>query len=256
MSQRTRMRWLAVLLALSVSMALPLSGVAADEAQDDEEQEEMKPSHKSGPAAKHTDAEKEEEAGEEEEADWSPTHRGVYLIGHASYAFPTEPSSIEHDARHAAGFGAVPLQSHVEDSWGFGVRLGYRVIDRLALEGHFEFLNDITTEQHLQTDGSDNHTISRFLTATGNAKAYLLTGRIQPYALAGIGYGYVDVDPQGGNGGTDDRSSGFVARFGIGTDFYISEAVGLMAEGGYVLPTGDISGYDYLVISAGALLRF
>ena len=255
MSQRTRMRWLAVCLALVLAAALPLSGAAdEDEPQGDDEQTELKQPEK-GKSADKADAEEAEDEGEDESA-WEPTHRGVYLVAHASYAFPTEPSGIEDDAQHAAGFGALPLNSHVEDSWGFGVRLGYRVIDRLALEGHFEFLNDISIEQHLQTDGSDNSTIARFLTATGNAKGYLLTGRIQPYVLAGIGYGYSDVDPQGGNGGTDDRSSGFVARFGAGTDFYVSETVGLMGEVGYVLPTGDISDFDYVVISAGALLRF
>jgi opacity protein-like surface antigen len=253
MSQRTRMRWFAVWLALSVALSLPLSGAADEELAQNQKSGSTGPKAGKAKAAKNPEPLEEEEQ-EEAEGVWDLTHRGLYLIGHATYAIPTQPGDIADDARHAAGFAELPINSHVDDSWGFGVRLGYRLIDRFALEGQFEFLNDINVEQHLQTDNSNNHSVARFLTATANAKAFLLTGRIQPYALAGAGYGYSDIDPTGDN--HHDRSDGFVSRFGLGADLYANESVGVMSEVSYVLPTGGVSSFDNLAIEFGILLHF
>jgi hypothetical protein len=48
----------------------------------------------------------------------------------------------------------------------------------------------------------------------------------------------------------------FAARFGTGIDFYFSEHWVLNFEASYVLPTGDLSEYDYIGGGMGLEYRF
>jgi opacity protein-like surface antigen len=166
----------------------------------------------------------------------------------------TSESDLESKAQHAAGLGGEAVNSHVDDSWGYGGRIGWRVVDRLALEGQVQVLNSIEIHNHVQSNGNNRRSKATFMTAMGNAKGYLLTDRIQPYAMAGIGYGYAVLDPPGGS--TRDRDEGFAAQFGVRSDFYVTENIGLMGEVAYVLPTGDIEDYDYVALLFGFMLRF
>jgi opacity protein-like surface antigen len=254
MSQRTRMRRLAVWLALALALWLPLAAAAADrDDADDDEQADVKKADEP-PAKSHGKQADDEEEGEAaKKTDWSITHRGLYLIGQGSYSFMTADSDLEDKARDAAEIvGAT--NGHVEDSWGYGGRIGYRFLDWLAVEAQAEVLNSIKIKLHDQADGTDSRSKATFFTAMANAKGYLMTERFQPYILGGAGYGYAVLNPPGD--ASKDRSSGFVAQFGVGADYYVTDNLGLMTEVSYVWPAGGVNDYDNVTISFGAMLRF
>ena len=244
MSQRTRRPGLALGLALSLAMATPLAISAAE----DEDAAAEEQADEEEPGAE----EDEGEAEGGEEIDWEVTHRGLYLIGSGSYAFMVNRSDLESKAEDASDTG--PANSNTDDSWGYGGRLGWRVFDRLAIEGQFQMLNSIEIHSHQESNGDNRRSKATFMTAMLNAKGYLLTQRIQPYAMAGVGYGYGVLRPSGD--ATDDRDQGFAAQFGVGSDLYVTDNLGLMTEVAYTLPTGDIEDYDNVAILFGLMLRF
>jgi opacity protein-like surface antigen len=242
MSQCTRARGLALWLTLLLALAAPLASSAAED--EDEAAEEQ-----AEPAAEEDEG---EEADAGEETDWDVTHRGFYLIASGSYAFMVDRSELESKAEDAQNTG--PANSNTDDSWGYGGRLGWRFFDRLAIEGQFQMLNSIEIHSHQDSNGDNRRAKATFMTAMANAKGYLLTERIQPYAMAGVGYGYAELRPSGNN--RDDRDQGFAAQFGVGTDFYATDNLGVMTEVAYTLPTGDIDAYDNVAILFGVMLRF
>ena len=258
MSQRTRMRKLAVWLALALALWLPLAAAAADsDDSDDDEQADQADVKKADepPAKSHAkQADEEEEEGEGKAAtDWSITHKGLYLIGQGSYSFMTADSDLEDKARDATEI-VGGTNGHVDGSWGYGGRIGYRFLDWLAVEAQARVLNSIKIKLHDQSTGGDLRSKATFFTAMANAKGYLLTDRFQPYILGGAGYGYGILNPPGN--ASKDRSGGFVAQFGVGMDYYVTDNLGLMTEVSYQWPTGGISDYDNVSITFGAMLRF
>src|SRR5215475_10991610 len=100
----------------------------------------------------------------------------------------------------------------IDPALGLNVRAGYRLHPHFAIEGEFEWLS----EADIQVGGQDVATVESF-TGTANGKAYLLTGRVQPFALIGIGGMGVRIEGGGGSASESD----FAARFGGGVDIYI-----------------------------------
>ena len=251
MSQRTRMRRIAVWLALA--LWLPLAAAAADSGDsDDDEQADVHADKGSASKSDAKDADEEEGGEAEKSSDWTITHKGLYLIGQGSYSFMTADSDLEDKARDASELGST--NGHVEDSWGYGGRIGYRFLDWLAVEAQAKVLNSIKIKLHDQANGTDSRSKATFFTAMANAKGYLMTERFQPYVLGGAGYGYAVLDPSGE--GSKDKSGGFVAQFGVGADYYVTDNLGLMTELSYVWPSGGVNDYDNVTISFGAMLRF
>ena len=88
-----------------------------------------------------------------------------------------------------------------------------------------------------------------------NSKAYLLTGRIQPFLLVGAGFMHFDAkDALDLN--LSVNGDAFAARFGGGLDVYLSPNVVIALDGSYVLPTGDADGLNYVSWSLGLQYRF
>jgi len=134
----------------------------------------------------------------------------------------------------------------VDEALGLNARAGYRLHPHFAVEGSFEWLS----EADISVSGSRVASLESF-TGTANGKAFLLTGRVQPFALIGIGGMGITVD-RGGSGG----ESGFAARFGGGVDIYITENFLAAIDASYVLPTGDVDGADFVSIGWGFGYRF
>jgi len=252
MSQRTRMRRFAVWLALALALWLPLAAAAAESDDSDDDEKADVHSADTGHAAKSDAKDADEEGEAEKTTDWTITHKGLYLIGQGSYSFMTADSDLEDKARDAAKLGQS--NGHVEDSWGYGGRIGYRFLDWLAVEAQARVLNSIKIKLHDQATGGDLRSKATFFTAMANGKGYLLTERFQPYVLVGAGYGYAILNPPGD--ADKDRSSGFVAQFGAGLDYYVTDNLGLMTEVSYMWPSGGVSDYDNVSITFGAMLRF
>jgi hypothetical protein len=158
-----------------------------------------------------------------------------------------------------------------DNSLGFEVRGGYRVMDYLAaeIEGNFitGFDGEITTANgDIKTLSSESWTI------TVNAKGIYPLGRFEPYAIVGIGAmwsnlvtgDYVDDDCTVGFLGwwcdnpqeLQGKKSVFVAKFGAGTDFWVLDDVALTLDAVYVLPTGDLKEQTYIKLGWGFKFRF
>lgn len=154
--------------------------------------------------------------------------------------------------------------ARVSNSGGFHVRAGYRIIPNLAVEALYQYYSEFDADPG-QIDA---------WALTANAKAFMLTGRYQPYALIGVGYmagngsggnpdgpGGVlpDVSANPAHGASTDVANpgnGFLMRFGLGLDAYITEHLSMGPEIAYNLPFGGASNLDLIDISLGLRYRF
>ena len=138
----------------------------------------------------------------------------------------------------------------IDSGLGFNLRAGYRGHEHLGVEVAFELMNDVDFDlSDGDSDGLDTWTLMAL------TKPYLLTGRVQPFVLAGLGVMRVKV-PDVASGGPSLSSTQFAVRFGGGADFYLTEHVVVELGMDYVLPTGDISDFDYLAFGLGLKYRF
>ena len=153
------------------------------------------------------------------------------------------------------------LDGHLEDTLGaadvsvetgIGINLsaGYRGDEHLAVELAFELLD----ETDLKQDGIKQGWVDTW-TAMAITKPYLMTGRVQPFLLAGLGVMYAKLgdlySPE-----NEDSSTEFAVRFGGGVDFYTTEHVVVALGLDYVMPTGDLKDYDYVAFTWGVKYRF
>ncbi len=142
-----------------------------------------------------------------------------------------------------------------EDTGGFsdfynGIGLdgwaGYRFDPHFAAELQLEYLDRFNTSfmgVNIDTD---------VLAFTGNLKAYLMTGRVQPFAVVGIGFLRAESEFLGISVSDTDLA----ARFGGGVDLYDSPNVSFGATVSYVLTTGDVDGFDYVSLVLAFQYRF
>jgi opacity protein-like surface antigen len=135
--------------------------------------------------------------------------------------------------------------ARTDNSFGFEVHGGYRVTPHFGAEIRYEWFNEFD----LDPGHIDAWAISI------NGKGYLLTGRIQPYGLVGLGL--MHGDGSAGNfAGAAHPSNGFMMRFGGGLDAYITENIVIGPEFAYLLPTGSANDLDMLTIALGLTFRF
>jgi len=109
-----------------------------------------------------------------------------------------------------------------ETALGVDFWVGYRIIPNLAAELEIEYLAGfvpIVSGFNPSVDAVD---------FSVNVKAYLLTGRIQPFGLLGIGI--TDVFMREFVTDLDMHTTAFSGRFGGGVDMYVTEnfSVGLL----------------------------
>jgi len=156
---------------------------------------------------------------------------GVYLGVAGTYAFENfdTPGSLDAD-----------------DTLGLNARLGYRLHPYVSAELEFEWLEGFD----LNVAGAEVEAWA----LTANAKGHLMTGRIQPFLLVGLGIMQAEIDGAGVFG--DPKQEGFAARFGGGVDVYATENFVVSVGADYVLPTGDLDGLDYVALQWGFQYRF
>lgn len=167
---------------------------------------------------------------------------GLYVGGGLVGGFTTR---LEDQLTDIPGVDDV----EVDPSFGLAGRLGARITPHLALEAHYEWMEDFETS----VDGVEIAE-TRTQALTGDLKGYLATGRVQPYLSAGLGFlSAKSDDPVTTFQKTD---TDFAARFGGGVDFYLNESFGLSIDSSYVVPTGDVEDLDYVSVGAGVFFRF
>ena len=137
--------------------------------------------------------------------------------------------------------------SSVDDSFGINGRFGYRCHSRFSLEAEAEWVNGFDADF---SGPSQNNVDVEPIVVTTNAKAYLLTGRTQPYLLVGLGLMRVKEDI---NSNTDHETR-FAMRFGGGVDYYVTKNVVLGFDVDFVNAFRlDI---NYVLVGGGVQYRF
>ncbi len=160
-----------------------------------------------------------------------------------------------------------------DNSLGFNFRGGIRLNRWFAFEGQVEWASGYDLKSPASVTppvpGLRSATLDT-VAYTVNARLYLTEGRIQPYAIAGIGGQNSWLDTNLAN---SDTFTSFIGRFGAGADIYLTENLALTGEFTYVAATeasatyygwywDDIwtkkSGVDpsYLAVSWGLMYSF
>jgi hypothetical protein len=157
-----------------------------------------------------------------------------------------------------------------ENTFGFDIRFGRRLMDYLAaeLEGNFgtDFDVDVPTlggTAKLALEGGN---------ITVNVRGVYPMGRFEPYAIVGIGGMWSHLVTRKITGaictpgfygwwctGTRtrlDKAGGFISKFGAGTDFWITESWAVTVDAVYVLTTGDIKEQRYTKLGWGFRLSY
>jgi opacity protein-like surface antigen len=130
-----------------------------------------------------------------------------------------------------------------DNGGGVKVRAGYRWAPEFAVEGVYEWAGGFDDPIGFAAKG---------WSLTLNSKGYFATGRVQPYAVAGLGGGQSEISLLG----VSATAGAFIMRFGGGLDYYLTEHWVVDTEIVYVLPFGNLKGTDYLSLGFGFQYRF
>lgn len=165
------------------------------------------------------------------------------------------------------------LDVQSDPSIGFNAEVGWRFHPHLSVAAHVEHLAEISVSVEnggrAGPESGDGVLTGSAWALTGDARAYAMTGRFQPFAVLGAGWLWADTDdePVVRTGtGTDPvlrpipsgigSPDGFVARAGAGLDAYLSESFFLTFQATYMVPVGDVRDFDYVSIAWGLGYRF
>jgi opacity protein-like surface antigen len=156
----------------------------------------------------------------------------------------------------------------VDPAPGYALRAGYRFHPNFAVELRFEGLNeiDVSVKDARRPVGENRGTstvaqISGW-TVTADAKAYLLTGRVEPFVVVGVGAIDINVENKSDpialvTVNLEDREgTEFAGRVGGGIDFHLTDRFALVFAASYVLPAGNLERYEYVSFDWGIQYRF
>jgi len=152
---------------------------------------------------------------------------GVFAVGNFSCS----------DWLNVDGTGCVDVGKY---SGGLAGVAGYRANEMVAIELEMEWIKGFDLEG--TTD--EIYTMTWML----NGKLHLMTGRIQPFLMYGVGVMRAARD---GMSGTD-----LAMRGGGGLDFWINENIAVGAETEYVFPISNVKGLDYISVGLAMKYRF
>jgi opacity protein-like surface antigen len=166
-----------------------------------------------------------------------------------------EPGCCDYNGLYAGIGGGYAFEQFDGGDAGnsavVNARVGYRFLDYLALEGQGEFLPHFNGKS-----GQFNSGRTRIWGGWANAKLYptaRLTGAVQPYGLAGVGWLF--ERSSGGPGGTEE-DNGVAARFGGGIDLFMTNNIFLTIDAAYILPFGHVSELNNVQVGGAVQYRF
>ncbi|MEE3328147.1 MAG: porin family protein [Myxococcota bacterium] len=147
----------------------------------------------------------------------------------------------------------------LESSLGLNGRIGFRFNRFLTVEGQIEWISGFDAKAETlpaPTPGVPTTTeaSAEAITYTINVRFYPIEGRIQPYAIAGLGGENVWLNS---NVVDSDTFTSFVGRFGAGLDIYLTNHLALTGEFTYVAATEAKATYygywwdDYFTVNSG-----
>ena len=143
------------------------------------------------------------------------------------------------------------VELEAETAPGFKTYFGARFHPHLSAEIQLEMIR----KAKISIDGGGDIAELDTWALTTNLKAFLLTGRLQPFALVGIGVMEAELeDTTAAN--VNPSQTDFVSRFGAGLDFHLTEHIVASLGVDYVLPAGDLEDTDYVSFGGGLQYRF
>ncbi len=177
-----------------------------------------------------TDAMAQEE-DEDQAVDYSRT--GMYVSASGVFVVERWPSSNKN-----AG---------ADDTYGLNLRVGSRISQWASVELELELIDDFFPDEHQDF---------RAVTATANTRVYPMGGRIQPFALAGLGIVSTVVKHRDRDSSIKQSNADWGFRAGAGVDFYYTEHVAVSLEASHIFTVGDVKDIDHISIGVGLLYRF
>ncbi len=172
----------------------------------------------------------------------------------AAWAGDEIPECCDYNGLFVGAGGGYSFESfnggNAGNSGVANLRIGYRFLDFVALEGLGEYMPYFNGKS-----GKYNGAHTALWTGNLNAKLYPAarwTGFVQPYVLAGIGAMF-ERTSSGGNGSSD---SGFMARYGGGIDWFLTEHLYLTTDAAYLQPNGHVTRFDQVVVGGAVNWRF
>jgi opacity protein-like surface antigen len=128
-----------------------------------------------------------------------------------------------------------------ENSGGLNLRAGYRWHPHVATELEYEWVDNFQLTNTTQASAK----LENIWSLTANAKAFISTGRFEPYAIFGLGYYRV--------GSTSERhirvhlpdTGDFGMRAGAGIDFFIIDHLAIETEITYNFGESDLAELRY-----------
>jgi len=152
---------------------------------------------------------------------------------------------------------AESLKDFTNQALIISLRGGQRVNRVLAIDMSLDY-----SIRGFETNFTDNSRIElKSLTGFGNLKLYPIGGRIQPYAMGGVGFVYAVANCYDSSGSLVlcpfvESDIVFAGRAGGGVDFYITPNIALSGEVAYVIPTDTFKDLNYLSYTGHLLFRF
>jgi len=163
-------------------------------------------------------------------------------------AEPTEPEEPAEPIDYGRSSVYLELDGHVtvpifrrgrngNVSGGPGARAGWRVAGPFAVELQYQW------NANLESDPANLITV--------NGKILVFTEkRIQPFVRIGLGAIFGDRPDY------PDMKSSFVARFGLGADYWVNKNWAATFFGDFVLPTDHFADLTHFNIGSGVRYRF
>jgi opacity protein-like surface antigen len=220
----------------------------------------------------------------EESADEDFDRKGFFVGVGGNYAgenFSARPVNDIADIFSNQPGRGIPIipgpesTSSSDDSWSVKGGGGYRCHSRFSAGATIEYFGGFdTTWSGVLGMGSDD--IDMFVVTT-DIKGYLMTGRYQPYLLAGGGTMHIDTEVTNPTGIGKTMSNpfpppdnfpiitpvvqsrdytDFVFRLGGGIDVYATDNVVVNIGASYLLPLGEVSGLRLFTVGGGLEYRF
>lgn len=183
---------------------------------------------------------------------WFAGLQGVYA--REDYDVDREEETLQSRTPFPIEFS---LKNH--DAGGVRGKFGRRCHSRFSVEVEMEWLDDFAGEVVNRAGGEPVSDV-KFSTIAGsiNTKGYLLTGRVQPFVLVGVGAMSVRGDAKDtftGNKTSQDDGQ-LVVRFGGGIDFYATRHWVVSGQADYVYSATNLESTNYISVGFGAMYRW